>query len=86
MTAAGSSLEPLTLLQPAKGSSGLACCVTSALQLTEAAEKPQCRTNEVDKVQSTNATPVAGTHVSGSHKQSASSAVGSWMNDLDLHL
>lgn len=84
-SAVGSSLEPLTLLQPAEASSGLVCCVTSALQLTEAAEKPQW-TNEVDKVQSTNSVPVARTHIGGSHKQSASSAAGSRMNDLDLHL
>lgn len=85
-SAVGSSLEPLTLPQPAEASSGLACCVISALQLTEATEKPQCPTNRVDKVQSTNSVPVAGTDVGGSRKQSASSAVGSYMNDLDLHL
>lgn len=85
-SAVGSSLEPLTLPQPAEASSGLACCVISALQLTEAAEKPQCLTNEVEKVQSTNSVLVARTHIGGSHKQSASSAVGSYMNDLDLHL
>lgn len=84
--AVGSSLEPLTPLQPAEASSGLACCVISALQLTEAAEKPQCRSNEVDKVQSSSCVPVAGTHVEGSHKQSAFSAAGSYMNYLDLHL
>lgn len=82
MTAVGSSPEPLSLL-PA--SSGLACCVISAFQLTEAAEKPPRSTNEVDKVQSTNSIPGARTHISGSHKQSASSAAGSYMNDLGLH-
>lgn len=86
MTAVGCGFEPLTLLQPAEASPGLACRVISALQLTEAAEKPQCLTNEVDMVQSTNSVPVARTHVGGSHKQSASSAAGSYMNDLDLHL
>lgn len=85
-SAVGSSLEPLTLLQPAEASSGLACCVTSALQLMEAAEKPQCWANKVYKVQSTNSVPVARKYASGSHKQSASSAAGSYMNDLDLHL
>lgn len=82
VTAVGSSPEPLSSL----ASSGLACCVISALQLTEAAEKPQRSTNEVDKVRSTNSLPVARTHISGSHKQSASSAAGSYMNDLGLRL
>lgn len=68
-SAVGSSLEPLTLLQTAEASSGLACCVISALQLTEAAEKPLCLTNEVDKGQSTNSAPVARTHVGGSHSR-----------------
>lgn len=85
-SAVGSSLEPLTLLQPAEASSGLACCVTSALQLMEAAEKPQCWANKVYKVQSTNSVPVARKYASGSHKQSASSAAGNYMNDLELHL
>lgn len=85
-SAVGGSLDPPTLLHPAEASSGLARSVISALQLTEAAEKHQRPTNEVDKVQSTNAVPVARTRVGGSHKQSASSAAGSYMNDLDLHL